>query len=247
MEISIKSEVDSRVLVYPLMKILATYGTVAVYTSNKYFMRLLENEAEGGFKNIRIVVNTESDFEEAKESDEYYTGKYDYLIIDNMGASDYDMLIAIITGHLSDDYVSELLYVVSEPTTHILKFGNPAKTEKPKKAPKKPKKGKGAEEEEEQAPQEDDESFNKWNKTKTDEEILKEIIQDKDSKWIKFPTFDSIEDMEARHIFPMPDDSLIKELYKLFGQTLAIDERMFTKGAKVKDESSGNISGANIG
>jgi hypothetical protein len=52
--------------------------------------------------------------------------------------------------------------------------------------------------------------------------------------------------MESRHIMPVPDDGLIKELYKLFGDYLSIDERMFTKGARVKDESSSDISGTDV-
>ena len=243
MEIAIRSEVDSRVLVYPLIKVLATYGTVAVYTSNKFFSRLIENELEGGFKNIRIVVSPEEDIEAAKESDEYYKNKYDYLILDNMGASDYDMMIAIVTSHLSDNYTSDLLYIISEEKTHIIKFGSPAKGAKDaKKPPKKPKKG-------EEPDLDDDEfnSFNKWDNTKTDEEILKELLADRESKWVKFPTFEAIENMEARHIFITPDDTLIKELFRLFGESLSIDERMFTKGARVKDESSSSISGTDIG
>lgn len=241
MEIAVRSDTDSRVLVYPMIKVLSTYGTVAVYTSNRFFSRLIENELEGGFKNVRIVVSPDADIEEAKESDEYYKNKYDYLIYDNMGATDYDMLIAIVTSHLSENYISDLLYIISEEKTHIIKFGQPAKGSKPAKKPAK-KPGKNDE------PDSDDlDNFNKWDDSKTDEEILKELIADRESKWVKFPTFDAIEDMEARHVFITPDDTLIKELYRLFGTVVSVDERMFTKGARVKDESSGSISGTDIG
>lgn len=244
MEIAIRSETDSRVLVYPLIKILATYGTVAVYTSNKFFSRLIENELEGGFKNIRVVVSPEADIEAIMESDEYYPNKYDYLILDNIGATDYDILIAIVTNHLSENYIQDLLYIISEEKTHIIKFGAPGKSSKPSKKPeKKPKKGEVTDD----VSDDDFNSFNKWDDTKTDEEILQELLQDRESKWVKFPTFDAIEDMEANHRFITPDDTLIKELYRLFGAGLSIDERMFTKGARLKDESSGNISGTNVG
>ena len=75
MEIAIKSEADSRILIYPLIKTLYNYGTVAVYTSNKAVSRLIENELEGGFKNIRIIVSPEADLEGTKVADGYYTGK----------------------------------------------------------------------------------------------------------------------------------------------------------------------------
>lgn len=240
MEIAIKSETDSRVLIYPLIKTLSLYGTVAVYTSNKYFTRLIENELEGGFKNIRIVVNPDADLEAIKESDDFVKTKYDFVIYDNVGATDYDMLICILTNRLSESYIQDLLYVIQDSKTHILKFGAAAPASKDSAAKKKPKKG----EQEEQ--EDDDRDFNKWHIKKTDEDVLKEVLEDRKAKWCKFPSFDVIENMEARHIMATPDDGLIKELFRLFGESLSVDERMFTKGARVKDESSSDISGTDV-
>lgn len=241
MEIAIKSEADSRILVYPLIKTLYNYGTIAVYTSNKAMARLIENELEGGFKNVRIIVSPESDLEGTKKADEYYPGKYDFMIFDNIGAVDYDMLIAILTNRLSESYVQDLLYICADPKTHILKFGNPAPSPKGEKK-SKPSKKKGQIEEE----QEEDSNFNKWRVVKTDEEILQEILNDKQAKWIKFPTMEAIELMEGRHYMMVPDDGMIKELYKLFGEKLSVDLRQFTKGARVKDESSSDVSGTDV-
>ena len=240
MEIAIKAETDSRVLVYPLIKVLCNYGTVAVYTSNKYFTRLIENELEGGFKNIRIVVNLEADLEAIKESDDFNKSKYDFIIYDNVGATDYDMLICMLTNRISESYVQDLLYVIQDSKTHVLKFGSPAPTKKEKPEPKAKKSAK------DEVTEEDDRDFNKWHQEKTDEDVLKEVLSDRTSKWCKFPSFDMIENMEARHIMPTPDDGLIKELFRLFGESLSIDERMFTKGARVKDESSSDISGTDV-
>lgn len=240
MEIAIKAETDSRVLVYPLIKVLYNYGTVAVYTSNKYFTRLIENELEGGFKNIRIVVNLEADLEAIKESDDFNKSKYDFIIYDNVGATDYDMLICMLTNRISESYVQDLLYVIQDSKTHVLKFGSPAPTKKEKPEPKAKKSTK------DEVTEEDDRDFNKWHQEKTDEDVLKEVLSDRTSKWCKFPSFDMIENMEARHIMPIPDDGLIKELFRLFGESLSIDERMFTKGARVKDESSSDISGTDV-
>ena len=240
MEIAIKAETDSRVLVYPLIKVLCNYGTVAVYTSNKYFTRLIENELEGGFKNIRIVVNLEADLEAIKESDDFNKSKYDFIIYDNVGATDYDMLICMLTNRISESYVQDLLYVIQDSKTHVLKFGSPAPTKKEKPEPKAKKSAK------DEVTEEDDRDFNKWHQEKTDEDVLKEVLSDRTTKWCKFPSFDMIENMEARHIMPTPDDGLIKELFRLFGESLSIDERMFTKGARVKDESSSDISGTDV-
>ena len=241
MEIAIKSEADSRILIYPLIKTLYNYGTVAVYTSNKAVSRLIENELEGGFKNVRIIVSPESDLEGTKAADEYYTGKYDFMIFDNIGAVDYDMLIMILTNRLSEPYVQDLLYICADPKTHILKFGNPAPTPKGEKK-SKPSKKKGQVEEE----QDEGSDFNKWRVVKTDEEILQDILNDKQAKWIKFPTMEAIELMEGRQYMMVPDDGMIKEFYKLFGEKLSVDIRQFTKGARVKDESSSDVSGIDV-
>lgn len=241
MEIAIKSEADSRILIYPLIKTLYNYGTVAVYTSNKAIARLIENELEGGFKNVRIIVSPESDLEGTKTADEYYTGKYDFMIFDNIGAVDYDMLITILTNRLSESYVQDLLYICADPKTHILKFGNPAPSPKGEKK-SKPSKRNGQKEEE----QDEDSDFNKWRAVKTDEEVLQDILNDKQAKWIKFPTMEAIELMEGRHYMMVPDDGMIKEFYKLFGEKLSVDIRQFTKGARVKDESSSDVSGTDV-
>lgn len=240
MEIAIKAETDSRVLVYPLIKVLCNYGTVAVYTSNKYFTRLIENELEGGFKNIRIVVNPEADLEAIKESDDFNKSKYDFIIYDNVGATDYDMLICMLTNRISESYVQDLLYIIQDSKTHVLKFGSPAPTRKEKPEPKAKKSAK------DEVVEGDDRDFNKWHQEKTDEDVLKEVLSDRTAKWCKFPSFDMIENMEARHIMPTPDDGLIKELFRLFGESLSVDERMFTKGARIKDESSSDISGTDV-
>lgn len=245
MELAIKAECDSRVLVYPLIKILSNYGTVAVYSSNKYLCRLIENEMEGGFRNVRVVVNTEADLDSAKESDEYFTDKYDYVIYDNMGSIDYDMLICIVTNRLSESFVNDLVYVASDPKTHIVKFGSPApvsKSEKPSKSLKASKKGSGPTDEE----IEENRDFNKWTAEKSDEELLQESLEAKDLHWCKFPSFEAIEAMESRYQMMVPDDTLIKELYKLFGTFLSVDERQFTKGARLKDESGSVISGVDV-
>lgn len=243
MEIAIKSEADSRVLLYPLIKTLYNYGTIAVYSSNRHLSRLIENELEGGFRNVRIVVSPEADLESAKESDEYYRDKYDFIIYDNMGAVDYDHMIVMLTNRLSDSFVTDLIYIAGDEKTHMIKFGTPAPVKQEKK--EKPQKVKKPEEKTEEEIQ-DDRKFNKWVVEKTDEDILHEILSSKDLKWCKFPTFDAIEAMESRYVMMVPDDTLIKELYKIFGEAIAVDERQFTKGARVKDESGSTIDGTDV-
>ena len=237
MEIAIKSEADSRILVYPLIKCLCNHGSVAVYTSNKAFCRLIENELEGGFKDIRIVVDPEGDLDNIKETDDYYQGKYNYLIYDNVGSMSYDILIAILTNRISESYMQDLLFLAQDPKIHVMKFGKAAT--KPKDDKGKSSKGK----KEEEAV---DENYNKWYCEKTDEDMLHELLESKDAKWCAFPTYDAIELMESRHYMLIPDDGTIKEIYKLVKDAVQVDERQFLKGAKIKDESGSDISGADV-
>ena len=95
-------------------------------------------------------------------------------------------------------------------------------------------------------PTEEDLNFNKWRVEKTDEQILQEALADRNAKWCKFPSLEAIEQMESRHKMMVPDHGLIKEFFRLFGKHLAVDERMFTKGARLRDESSSDISGTDV-
>lgn len=245
MEIAIKSEADSRILLYPLIKALYNYGTIGVFTSNRTISRLIDNDLEGGFRNVRIVVSPEADLEAAHQSDEYYKNKYDFTIYDNMGAIDYDILICVITNRLSDNYVNDLVYIAGDEKTRIIKFGSPAPALKKEKDANKGKKVKKAEDKTE-AELAEDMAFNKWKVEKTDEDILQELLESKESLWCKFPSFEDIERMESRYQMMVPDDKLIKELYKIFGEVISVDERQFTKGARVKDESSSTIDGIDV-
>lgn len=248
MELAIKSEVDSRILVYPLIKLLYNYGTVAVYTSNKSMSRLIENELEGGFRDVRIVINPEADLEAMKKSDDWSYDKYDFIIYDNVGAVEYDALICILTNRLSDSYVSDLIFVIQDESTNIIRFGSPAprKKEDGKSKSKSKSKGKpnGSVEPQEEEPV--DMSYNKWNDTKTDEQALQEALNQKSSVWCKYPSYEVLELMEGRHQFYPVDDTLTKEVYKILGKYLSVEERLFLKGARVKDEGSSVLSGTDV-
>lgn len=235
MEISIRSEADSRCLVYPLLKALYNYGTIVLFTTNRSVSRLIENEEDGGFKNIRIIVSPEADLDGAKDAIGFHSNDYDFVIYDNIGAVDYDMLIAMVTNRLSDSYVQDLLYICSDPKTHILKFGKPAPGGKtpPKKNTKV-------------AVANDAEVDNKWQNEKSDEDVLRELLNDHSKQWIPFPSMEDIELVESRGFLMTPPDLMLRELYRLLGKYLHVDERQFMKGARLKDESSSNIGGTDI-
>ena len=271
MNIAIKSEMDSRILLYPLLKCLYPYGTIGVFTGNQSIGRLIDNDSEGGFKNISIVMVSDNDLQEALERDQVYDGKYDFFIYDNVGCTNFDYMLVPIGNFLSDALATDLEYIIDEKNVHIIKFGKPApsepkaKSEKVKKEKPKKKFGKGKEEEtsveeeieevsvkaqpkmtyideveEEEVP---DEDFNKWRTKKTEREILREKVTNKNAKWCKFPSIEMFETMEAQHIMPVPDDSIAKVIYSIFQTTFAIEERMYMKGVRLKDESGSIING----
>lgn len=261
MIIAIRSEADSRLLVYPLIKCLYNFGTIAVFTSNHCIGRLIDNEYDGGFKNVRIVMVEDGDLQSAFTADDYYKDKYDFLILDNVGAIEYDLTIAVITNHITDDYAEAMYALMDEPTTKILKFGKPAptikeKTNKPSSKPNKTKKAVDEEEEEQVgidetkvstvSDKEPEGEFNKWHDNRSDKEKLRDYLNRKEVKWNKFPSWETIEEMEARHHMLTPDDGIIKEIHRLFEPYLNVDLRMFMKGVRQPDESSSIISGIDV-
>lgn len=124
MNIAIRSEADSRMLLYPLIRALYPYGTICVISNNIYLQRLIDiDEFEGGFRNIRVIVDTSGDMEYVTETEDLYQGKYDFVIFDNFGTTDFDMEFIIITSRVSEIYLQDILYVIGEPNTHIIRFG----------------------------------------------------------------------------------------------------------------------------
>lgn len=124
MNIAIRSEADSRMLLYPLIRALYPYGTICVISNNIYLQRLIDIDSfEGGFRNIRVIVDPSGDVEYVKESEDLYQGKYDFTIYDNFGTTDFDMEFIIVTARVSEIYLQDILYVIGEPNTHVIRFG----------------------------------------------------------------------------------------------------------------------------
>lgn len=275
MNISIRSEADSRILIYPLIRALYNFGTICVITSNVNMKRLIDVDTmEGGFRNVRVIVQPDGDLEEAMNSDDMYKGKYDFTIFDNMGATDYDMEFIIITSRVSESYLQDIVWIIGEEGTHVFRFGAgaPASKDKDKKSKdnKKPKKKGKKGEEAEDDEQEDEDVFsnnvidakanqakvsgfnedgsikNKWTAEKTDAEILNEKLAQAQATVLPFPNFEDIEKMESRWVLPKIEGKLAKALYKVIGPVINVDERQFTKGVSTVDEGGYFISGADV-
>lgn len=269
MVISVMSECDSRTFVYPFLKCLNSFGSVALFTSNKLASRLIEGDIIGGFQNIRVVMVEQGDLEAAYALDGYTPDKYDFTILDNLGVNGADIIVALVTNRLSDDYLNDLTFIIDEPNCYVVKLGKPAPKKKQEKvkdsSKKKSFKKDQIKEEEEVTEKENQESFldvkkdtkkpedyegdfsnNKWVVEKTPEDTLRDKLMLKDAKWIKFTSLDDFEQMEGRHIFPKVNEDFIKESYRIIGQHLAVDERNYKKGVSIADEISGYVSGTDV-
>lgn len=276
MNISIRSEADSRILLYPLIRSLYNFGTICVITNNVNMRRLIDVDSmEGGFRNVRVIVQPDGDLEEAMNSDDMYRDKYDFTIFDNMGATDYDVECVIITSRVSESYLQDIVWIIGEEGTHVFRFGAgapaPKKDVKKKEAPKKVQKHtKGDVDESDDLIEQDDEDVfnnvidakanqakvsgfnedgsikNKWTAEKTDAEILNEKLAQAQAQVLPFPSFEDIEKMEARWIMPKVESKLAKVIYKIFGPYISVDERSFMKGVSTVDEGGYFISGADV-
>ena len=241
MEIAIRSEVDSRSFIYPMLTCLKRFGSVCIFTDNPLYNRLVDEDSEvPGFANIEVYPlypNFNGDLDAAIEESEYEPGKWDWVIWDNVGRTEVDVQLALFTNKVSDRLVQDMMYVIDEEGVRIIKLGTPFKSNS--KAVKGHTKNNSNSTEEAG-------DVNKWNTTKTDEEIFQEKLNGSSAKWIPFPIVDEIEAFEGRHKFITPNAKFIDEFYDIIKDVIGIDKRLFMKGVKV-DEDSVYISGIDVG
>ena len=93
MYIAIRSEVDSRVLVYPLMKALWEYGSILLVSSNKQYRRLIEETDTMTFRNITVLVDENGSADEIIDANFVSKVDYDFVIFDNVSCVDYDVCL----------------------------------------------------------------------------------------------------------------------------------------------------------
>ena len=269
MIISIKSEIDSRVLLYPLMKTCSTFGSVLVMTNNRYVSRLIDDEEYSTFKNIAIVV------EDAASSDDIYDefdiapDDYDYIIIDNMGVASYDKCFCLFGQKQSDTFMEDkALMEQNENVEDILfvEFGKgarsaskqqiQAKKDKPAKKKKSSMFNKqhdapardnaDVDDTDEQDIQEDE--FKDYDpaekfRNKVEEEQKKSVA----TYNVPFPTFDMIENLESMGQFEPVEEKLCHVFYDAIGKSLNIQYNYFRKEIRQIESSSGNKSAERAG
>lgn len=237
MLISIKSEIDSRVILYPMMRALMNYGSILVVSDNKLVKRLIDDEEFSTFRNITILYNDEGAIDDVFESYGIDYGDYDFIIADNMGVTSYDILFFLFGKSHSEYYMEEKVMLEQGEDVNKIIFveyasNKSSKTEKGKK---------DASKKSDVIP----EGYDPTDKFKrlAGEEKRKEVR----TFPAKLPTFNDIELVEGEHIFYTVDDMLIKIFYEAFKNVLGVSELNFRKEVRVKDEGSNIVKPARAG
>ena len=244
MYIAIKSEMDSRVFLYPLMRALKNYGSMLVISSNRQLSRLIE-DGEFGFRNIAVIVDMSGATDVYNEYG-IAAGDYDYIILDNVGAVEYDVCFVLCgaKSSISFDEEIQILKEAGDTNVAIIQFGKASsdkkeKQESPKQEQYTTNQGKARHKKEENLSNYDPASkFQNMAEDFSKKHILKTY------KAI-FPKFQDIETLEAEHRFFEIDRNLVDVIYDMLKETLAVDKNQFQKEVRKKDESSGYIKSRN--
>lgn len=243
MVIAIKSEMDSRVVLYPLMKACNTFGSVIVLSSNRYVKRMIDDQEYSTFKNIAILVDETGATDEICEAYDIVLDEYDYVIMDNIGVTEYDKLLVLFGQKSSDSFEEDIqLYKSQDNNENIffLQYGGKGKAATKERAPKEDKAERRLK------------KSNKDNGIPDDydpEQKFKDMVIEEKKKKIKefdvsLPKFEMIEKLEGLGQFEAVDEKLSAIFYELFGGELNIQYNLFRKEIRQTNESgSSNKSG----
>lgn len=243
MRIAILSEVDSRLLLYPLMRVLEPFGSLVVVTSNRQLCRLIDGMFEGEWRNIKIIVDTQGALDETLEIHGVDDSDYDFMILDNVGAISYDKILVPLGEAHSIVFDEDLHAMEEDANVFFVQFGKAQKKlalPKEKLNPKMKLDTKRIMRKEAKAdvvvdassPTEEPET--KWEKQQVEQgkpSIRKSIPS------VPFPSYQRIEEVEANHVFSMVENNLIKALYDIFKEDLSISQQDFTKRLRDKESS----------
>lgn len=240
MVIVIKSEMDSRVVLYPLMKACSVYGSVLVMTSNKYVRRVIDDQEYSTFKNIAVLVDETGATDDICQTYHIAMDEYDYIIMDNMGVTEYDKLIVLFGQKASESFDADIkLYKEQDNNENIffLHYGNGKARREVQENLEKP---------------EDKRSKKLTNEIPEDydpEQKFRDMVAAEKKKKIKefdltLPSYNMVENLEGLGQFEPVDEKLTKVFYTLFGEVLNIQFNLFRKEIRQTNESgSRNKSG----
>lgn len=142
MIIRIRSEIDSRVLLYPLLRCIFNYGSTLVVTTNPMIKRLIDGKLDGEWRNISVVVAESGNTDDIFEEQGIALNDYDFTILDNMGSVEYDYTLFALGKYHSEEFEDEvaMVYADEPEKTKLVQFGKPPQVKKEKRDSKEPAK-----------------------------------------------------------------------------------------------------------
>lgn len=245
MIIAIRSEMDSRPVLYPLIRVLNNYGTVCVISSNRQVRRLIEDEDDQGFRNIRVYVDEDGAVDAVYEEYGITKDDFTFIILDNMGAMEYDVLIVPVGEVVSEEFQDEVDLLKTDTSCRFLNFGKVVKkprTTKSAKSTSAPKparvsardrhKAKDQVEDVNVVDEVDDDPAARF---RHEEDIDEQYNVAERSYSVKYITYQEIEDMESKYILPKPGPELGNAFYDIFKDKFAVDKRTYEKDIRKDD------------
>lgn len=240
MYISIKSEVDSRVVLYPLIRALWNYGSMLVVSSNKCVRRLIEDPVNLTCRNVTVIVDEEGAADDIYSAYNIDPDVYDFIIQDNLGTVNYDICIVPLGNKHAPEFDEDIELLVNGADTrkiHLIQFGTPVKKESKSKSKDKTKtKAKAKSKKDSQATDGEYRPEEKWEALSEGEADGKNPVHK-----AKFPTYDFIEVVEAEHKFPQVGQDLIAAFYSIFKDVVNVNVTQFRKEVQAKDDYSGYV------
>lgn len=239
--ISIKSEMDSRLVLYPLMRCLLPLGETLIVTSNRLVSRLIDGEYNGMIRTFHILVDVEGATDEALRDAGLSPEQFNFVIYDNVGVVEQDKLVIPIGPVVSSSFETEMMYLGEDRNTHIMKFGKPYPQYKKLQSKSKPKLPLKKEKKVDKTSDLTDEELDYQAKMKFKPE--KEDVADKLKKIpnMEFIKIEDIEFFESTKIFPLVNKNFIKFFYTILQKDINISEPNYMREVSRKDESSGSF------
>ena len=222
---------DSRPLLYPLIRVLNNYGNVCIISSNRQLGRLIEDEDNGGFRNIRVIIEESGGVDSVYQDYGIVPEDYSFLILDNMGAMEYDVLVVPVGEVISEDFQEEVDLLKTDVNVRFIQLGKSVKKERPKKEDK----GRTCRKRGEELLEEDIED-DPAEKFKVYQDIDEEFNVSERFYGCKFIDYQAIEDMEAKYVLPKPGTELANAFYDIFKDKFGVDKRTYDKEVKRDDE-----------
>lgn len=251
MVIAVKSELDSRTLVYPFIMACRSLGSTLVVSNNKYLRRLIDDEEFSTFKNVYILVEESGATDDVFEEYGIDVKEYDYVILDNMGALEYDKCIMLYSSSISEQFQESLDFAEEEGDFNdivLVQVGRTAsgkrvkgetgrkgvKADKDAKAGKRSKKEKVAIAAEATVKDIDGipENYDPASKFKT--RVMEHKKQQFRRFSVSFASMDDIEAFESDGKFYSFPENITKVLYEVVGRSLNVSDVEFRKGIRVK-------------